>query len=184
MMVIFLYNKFRLAIFTIVFAIHNCKMGPSFKMEHLITITSSPKPPFLIACIASVSVRLRWEIACSKRSDSGVWREGKEREKNKEENRGPTSSMFFFSSHLLALSPRDLNAWNRLAEKGGNQRLHNSFIVNGGTCWTKTQFLSGKEWIRLDFLRSTVWSCSPRDEGDNNMQRLAIGPKNDLASNV
>ena len=125
----------------IVFAIHNCKMEPNFQMEHLtcITITSSPKLPFLIACIASVSVRVRWEIACSRRSDSGVWREGKEREKNKEENRDPTPRCFFFSSHLFALSPRDLNAWNRLVEKGGNQRLCNNFTVNGATFWTITQ---------------------------------------------
>ena len=54
MVVVFLYNEFRLAILTIVFAIHNSKMGPNFQMEHLITITSSPKPPFLIACAASV----------------------------------------------------------------------------------------------------------------------------------
>ena len=53
--------------------------------------------------------------------------------KNKEENKDPTPRCFFSSSHLFALSPRDLNAWNRLVEKGGNQRLRNNFTVNGAT---------------------------------------------------
>ena len=59
-------------------------------------------------------------IACSRRSDSGVRREGREREKNKEEKRerggnaflrshpSPAHSVvfFFFFSHLFVVSPR------------------------------------------------------------------------------
>ena len=49
-------------------------------------------------------------LACS-RSDSGVRRKGREREKNKEEKWErdlftPTPPPFFFCSHLFALSPR------------------------------------------------------------------------------
>ena len=57
-------------------------------------------------------------IACSSRSDSGVRREGREREKNKEEKRErggtltptPPPRCFFFSLWC----PHDLNDWNRL----------------------------------------------------------------------
>ena len=58
-------------------------------------------------------------IACSSRSDSGVRREGREREKNKEGEKGGTRSFaliptppprwfffFFFFSHLFVVSPR------------------------------------------------------------------------------
>ena len=99
-----------------------------------------------------------------------------------------------------------------LVEKRGNQRLRDNFTVTGATFWTITQFFpfwavtrcrhqlqgpaghsfslcvlqkrnSGKEWITLDFRRSGVWSCSPREVGITT-ERPAIGPKNELASNV
>ena len=64
-------------------------------------------------------------IACSRLSDSGVRREGREREKNKEEKRErggtltptPPPRLFFFSSsssHISLWCPHDLNDWNRL----------------------------------------------------------------------
>ena len=60
---------------------------------------------------------VRGFIACSRRSDSGVRRGGRQREKNKEEKREgerggrrlsplPHPLVIFFCSHLFALSPR------------------------------------------------------------------------------
>ena len=58
--------------------------------------------------------------ACS-RWDSGVRREGREREKNKEEKRErdlltptPPPRCFSLSAHTSLRCPHDLNAWNRL----------------------------------------------------------------------
>ena len=64
-MVIFLYYESELAIVTVVFAI---KWNSIFrsnwkrKKKHLLTITSYPETSFLIACVASVSVRVRGNI--------------------------------------------------------------------------------------------------------------------------
>ena len=59
-------------------------------------------------------------LACS-RSDSGVRRKGREREKNKEEKWErdlftPTPPPLSFSAHISLRCPHDLNAWvwNRL----------------------------------------------------------------------
>ena len=65
---------------------------------------------------SSVLQEVRGFIACSRRSDSGVRREGGQREKNKEEKRErerggrrlsplPNPLVIFFCSHLFALSP-------------------------------------------------------------------------------
>ena len=55
---------------------------------------------------------------CS-RSDSGVRRKGREREKNEEEKwerdlLTPTPPPLSFSAHISLRCPHDLNAWNRL----------------------------------------------------------------------
>ena len=57
----------------------------------------------------------------------------KSEKKTRRKTGTPPLVVFFFSSNLFALSPRDLNAWNRLVEKGGNQRLRNNLTVNGAT---------------------------------------------------
>ena len=52
-------------------------------------------------------------LACSRRSNSGVRREVREREKIWGET---TPSLFFFSSHISLRRPHDLNAWHSLSE--------------------------------------------------------------------
>ena len=78
---------------------------------------------------SSVLQEVRGFTACSRRSDSGVRREGRQREKNKEEKREregshpyPTPSLFF-SAHISLRCPHDLSAWNRLGNLGSEQLI-------------------------------------------------------------
>ena len=50
--------------------------------------------------------------ACSRRSDSGVRRQGRERE-----TRPTPPPRYFFSAHISLGYPQDLNAWNRLLRR-------------------------------------------------------------------
>ena len=62
----------------------------------------------------------RFLLACSRRSDNGVRREGREREKNKEEKKegvpslSPLPLVVFFSAQISLHCPHDLHVWNRL----------------------------------------------------------------------
>ena len=90
-------------------------------------------------------------VACSRRSYSGVRREGRERERNKKEGKrerekgtptslvlSPTSPrrcLFFFFAHISLRCPHDLNAWNRLRNCGKKRlscfhriSIHNNVI--------------------------------------------------------
>ena len=89
-------------------------------------------------------------VACSRRSYSGVRREGRERERNKKEGKReregnaylprpqpyPTPSLFvFFFAHISLRCPHDLNAWNRLRNCGKKRlscfhriSIHNNVI--------------------------------------------------------
>ena len=61
----------------------------------------------------------RFLLACSRRSDNGVRRDGREREKSKEEKKegvpslSPLPLVVFFSAQISDC-PHDLHVWNRL----------------------------------------------------------------------
>ena len=72
-------------------------------------------------------------LACSSRPDSEARREGREREKNKEEKRvltptPPLVVVFFFCSHLFALSP---TIWTPRTGYVGVHMKHELYLLEG-----------------------------------------------------
>ena len=101
-----------------------------------------PEPQDDFFCFIPRNLAAKYELACSRHSDSRVRRKSKRSKKRNKGERGrgrgrgegtsfalipyptpPPRCFFFFPAHISLRSPHDLNAWNRLSMNFNKSKL-------------------------------------------------------------